>query len=698
VTQSSHGSVALETPVQYVKGIGPRRSRLLARLDVHTAEDLLFFFPRRHVDRSRLVKIRNLRVGELCTVLGTIATTSMGPTRSGKKTFDLLLEDETGSITCRWFGQTYLAKTLKPKRRILVSGTVTFYGTKQFVQPEYEVLTGSEEQELIHTGRIVPIYPLTEGLTQKPLRRAVRYAVEQYLPELPETLPVSLRRHRGLLDLHEAISQYHFPDRMDMTHRARKRLAYEELFYLQLLLALRRHWAQTMMPGVPFKGGGELVDTFLSHLGFSLTGAQKRVLEEIRRDMAQPRAMHRLLHGDVGSGKTVIALAAMLLAVEHGYQSALMAPTEILAEQHYQVLRDMLSGMDVSVGLLTGGIKKRERKCALEQIRTGELQIVVGTHALIEEDVAFQRLGLAVVDEQHRFGVMQRARLRSKGKAPHLLVMTATPIPRTLSMTLYGDLDISVIDEMPPGRKPIVTRWVSASKRNRVYQFIREQVAQGRQCYVVYPLVEESEHVDLAAATEMYEHLNAKIFPDLRVALLHGQMRSPEKEDVMDRFRAGDTDVLVSTTVIEVGVDVPNATVMLIEHAERFGLAQLHQLRGRVGRGGERSYCILLSATPISQEARIRLATMQKTEDGFVIAEKDLELRGPGEFFGTRQHGYPELIVADLVHDSRLLAQAREDAFQVVRDDANLLKDEHKPIRENFERKYRDHLMHIGAG
>ncbi|MCH7760861.1 ATP-dependent DNA helicase RecG, partial [candidate division TA06 bacterium] len=529
----------------------------------------------------------------------------------------------------------------------------------------------------------------------------------------------------------EAILNLHFPESLEKANASRRRLAYEEIFYLELLLALRKRAQKGPKKGIVFVGetGGanghtSLQEKLLRLLPFELTGAQKRVLKEIQGDMKSTQSMHRLLQGDVGSGKTIVALLCMLLAVENGYQAALMAPTEILAEQHFLVLIRLLEKIGVRVVLLVGGMRKKEREEAYQAIESGEGQIIVGTHALIEEGVKFKSLGFVVVDEQHRFGVMQRAKLVRKGFTPEepakgstlrgvwqgvrgqpdYLVMTATPIPRSLSLTLYGDLDISVIDEMPPGRKPILTRWTNESKREKVYGFIRERVKEGQgglrfgQVYIVYPLVEESEKLDLKAATEMYHRLKEETFPEFQVGLIHGQMKREEKDEIMERFRAGEIQILVSTTVIEVGVDVPNATIMVIEDAERFGLAQLHQLRGRIGRGGEKSYCILITKGRISFEGKERLNTLVATQDGFKIAEKDLRLRGPGEFFGTKQHGLPQLRIADLLADTKLLSQARGDAFQLVENDPSFKKVEHQEIRREFENKFQDRLDLIKVG
>jgi ATP-dependent DNA helicase RecG len=546
--------------------------------------------------------------------------------------------------------------------------------------PDFEIVEEGEEDERIHMGRLVPVYPLTEGLTQRPLRSLIWKLLEQYAARVADPLPQALRETRKLLPLNEAIRALHFPSTEEETLRARRRVVFDDFLLLQLGLAIRRS-RQESVRGIVIDQPGKLIRQMRKQLSFTLTKAQERVWEEIRQDLARPTPMNRLLQGDVGSGKTIVAALAILTAAEAGVQSALMAPTEILAEQHVMTLSQLLPPLGVRVALLTSGMKAKERKAVLADLKRGAGDCLVGTHALIQEGVEFKRLGLAVVDEQHRFGVLQRASLRAKGEHPNLLVMTATPIPRTLALTLYGDLDLSVIDEMPPGRKPIITVWRTEQKRQQIYQFLHEEIAAGRQVYVVCPMVEESAESDLKAATEMAERLQKDVFPGERIGLMHGRLRFDEKEAVMRTFKAGAISILVSTTVIEVGIDVPNASVMLVEHAERFGLAQLHQLRGRVGRGPWKSYCILLAGGKLSEEARKRLETMVESQDGFRIAEVDLELRGPGEFFGTRQSGLPEFKIADLLRDGPILGEARQEAFTIAASDPLLEKPEHLPLR-----------------
>ena len=584
----------------------------------------------------------------------------------------------------------------------MVSGTVTLYQGKQMTHPEFEILSG-EDDELIHTGRVVPLYPSTAELKKihldsRGLRRIIKFALNHVAASIPEVLPSSVRSSNQLLSRASALQNIHFPETMKMAREARRRLAFDELFFLELSLALRKNQRLERTDGIVFPRANGLIRQLLDELSFELTAAQKKVLHEIRADMKRKEQMNRLLQGDVGSGKTVVALITMLIAVQNGYQAALMAPTEILAEQHFLTLKALLDTLGIEPALLLGGMRKSIREKSLAAIKSGRAQIVVGTHALIQESVSFDRLGLVVIDEQHRFGVIQRAALRDKGLHPDVLVMTATPIPRSLSMTIYGDLDVSVLDEMPPGRRPIRTERHDDRHRDRVYRFLDEQMEQGRQIYVVCPLVEQSEKLDLKAAEDMAQKLREKVYPHRTVDLLHGRLSSREKEKRMKAFAGGRTDLLVCTTVVEVGVDVSNATVMLVEHAERYGLAQLHQLRGRVGRGQEQSYCLLMASYPLSDEAKLRLQTLCRTNDGFEIAEVDLRMRGPGEIFGTRQHGLPELKVADLVDDVDLLRQARREAFGIVERDPQLNDPQYEHLKSILQTSYgyRMELAEVG--
>lgn len=704
----------LDISIRYAKGVGPKRSGLLNRLGIETIEDALYYLPKRYEDRKNLKEISELTLGSIETISGYVMDGRVRVTqRKGMKIFELTVGDGTRFITGKWFNQPFMEKVFKIGQKVILTGlvrhnpyvgyskkTLRFFGDTDFSweieNPEYEIIE-DEEREPIHTGRIVPIYKTTEGLSQRHLRTIMKGIIDSYLNHASDPIPADIMRRYNLTPLSEALQEVHFPDYSEVSElnnqkgKSYERLIFDELFLLELGLALRR-CKEGIEKGISFKSDSLLVRRLRERLPFTLTNAQERVLEEIRRDMGSPYPMNRLLQGDVGCGKTVVALQAMLIAIENGYQAALMAPTEILAEQHYINIHKPIEKLGVNVSLLTSSLKDKERKYVLRGVGSGEIDIVIGTHALIQEGIRFRALGLAIIDEQHRFGVIQRATLRKKGLNPDILVMTATPIPRTLALTVYGDLDISVIDELPPKRRPVETRLFGESMRARVYLMLEEEIKKGRQAYVVYPLIDESEKTALKAASRMAERLK-KTFPHRRIALLHGRIRPKDREDIMDSFKKGDIDILVSTTVIEVGIDVPNATLMVVEHAERFGLAQLHQLRGRVGRGGEQSYCILLTSGCLSEEARRRLQALIKTNDGFSIAEEDLAIRGPGEFFGTKQSGLPELKVANIIRDSRVLEIARKEAFCLAQKDS-ALKD-HRPLKEALERKWKGRVALI---
>ncbi len=690
--------------MQYVKGVGPKRAEWLDRLGIRTLEDLLYFLPWRYEDRSRLKPVAQLVPGQELTVCVVVQSTHLTVTsRRRFKIFEMLAGDESGSIRVKWFNQPYLQKVFQNGQRLMLTGKVKvnrYQGRGLEIEnPVYEILDDEAATVGLHTGRIVPVYHETQGLTSRPVRSLIKAVLEEYASRLPEILPSSFIQSHQFPPLSEALGRAHFPlegTSLELLNEGRseahRRLAFDELFLLQLGLGLKRRQASEESEGTSFQVDGPYVQRFLAGLPYQLTGAQTSVLEEIKRDMARPHPMNRLLQGDVGCGKTVIALAAMMIAADNGYQAALMAPTEILAEQHYLTVKQWLKPFNLPCILLTSGRPKRETSRALKTIAAGEPAFVIGTHALIQEEVRFGRLGLVVVDEQHKFGVMQRALLRKKGVRPDVLIMTATPIPRTLALAVHGDLDLSVIDELPKGRAPIETRLFYESKRVHAYALLAGQAAEGRQAYIVYPLIEESEKTDLKAAVQMADHLQREVFPSLKIGLLHGRMPMEEKEQVMEAFKNREIQILVATTVIEVGIDVPNATVMIIEHAERFGLSQLHQLRGRVGRGIHRSYCVLMAAAPVSEEAKWRLGTMVRSHDGFVIAEEDLAIRGPGEFFGTRQSGLPELRVANILRDAKLLEEAREEAWTLLSSDPQMSKPEHAALKAALARKWRGRL------
>jgi len=688
-------SPSLSSPVRYLRGVGPARSQQLATLGVHTVWDLLHHFPRGYQDRSQIVPIDKLQPDAPATICGTITEVRLRRVRGRTRSLvNVGVEDGTATLRATWFNQPYLARTFRKGDQVILSGRATLREVWQMAAPEYEVLDSAQE-EPTSRARIVPVYPLTAGLSGRVLRNILGPAVEALAPLLPDVLPERIRTQRGLCSITTAIRNIHQPKSQGQLRRARERLKYEELFLLEVAMAARRQ-AVKSSGALPLRITPTIDRRIRRRFPFVLTPAQEKVIDEISADLASAHPMNRLLQGDVGSGKTVVAVYAMLAAVANRCQAAIMAPTEILAEQHDRTLGRYLAGSKVRVALLLGGRKSAERRAVRTEVASGEAGIVIGTHALIEKPVAFARLGLVVVDEQHKFGVLQRARLRWKGRAPHVLVMTATPIPRSLALTLFGDLDVSTITHLPPGRQPVRTTCVSRAAQQRAWQFVEEQVRQGRQAFVVYPLVEESEKLDLKAATEMAEQLRQR-FADLHVGLLHGRMKAEEKQRVMTAFRDRRIHLLVSTVVVEVGIDVPNATVMVVEHAERFGLAQLHQLRGRIGRGEHASHCLLF-ADARSAEARRRLQVLTDTSDGFRIAEEDLKMRGPGEFFGTLQHGLPRLRIADLAQDIALARRARDDAFALVDRDPALRGDAGRLLGEGIERQFGDSLRLVEIG
>lgn len=706
------GRSILRGSVQYLKGVGPRRAERFAKIDVHTGQDLLYHLPYRYEDATTVDAISELKVGQDATVIGRVVSKGVIPTRRRLRVFRAVLRDESGHIECAWPGRPWLDRTIDKGDLLLAAGPVRFYHGKQLQPREHTVLArasdergasgdGSTERaadsgERPAAGRVFPVYPATEGLTHRQIRAVVQLNLSRLLSDLgdDDPIPGGWLEELSLPPLAEALRTLHGPSAVAQVGRCQRRLAFEELFFLQLLHARARARLRHEVRGIAFDAPATLTRALLEALPFELTAAQRRAWSGIEADMVRPAPMNRLLQGDVGSGKTVVAALAMLKAIEAGRQAAIMAPTELLAEQHRRTFVKMLGPLGVEPELLTGAITGKARRQTLERIAAGDARLVVGTHALIQEGVDFASPGLVVIDEQHRFGVEQRRRLRETGEAPDALVMSATPIPRSLALVLYGDLDLSIIDELPPGRRPIRTAVRGPESRDAAFDFLGDQLAAGRQAYVIYPLVEESEALEARAATVMFEQLQAR-FPDVAVRLLHGRLSSAEKDDAMRSFLAGDTNLLVATTVIEVGIDVPNATVMIIEDAERFGLAQLHQLRGRVGRGAEQSYCIVFHASETPSE---RLVAFEKKTDGFELAEEDLRIRGQGDLFGKEQHGAVLLRFAQLDRDVDLLEAARRRARAIVDADPRLSKPAHRRFRHELDLRYaqREALYHVG--
>ena len=705
-----------EQPIRFVKGVGPKRTALLQRFGIETLEDALWTFPWRYEDRSVMTPIGQLVPGVQASICGTIVRSEAKKARSRRLTIlDVVVEDSTGRLQAVFFNQPFLESLFTVGTSIMLTGRLVA-GAQGWVAmrmevAQYEVI-GAETEVPLHVGRIVPVYHETKGWTSRQMRVLMKGLLDAHGAEAQEVLPVPLRARYRLLPLQQAIQDVHFPragtdgEQLDRgLTPAHRRLAFEELFVLQLALASRQRVMKEEFKQVLFNPKTPLLGKLDRALPFQLTAAQERVIREILSDMTSSRPMNRLVQGDVGSGKTIVAVQAMVLACGSDYQAALMAPTEILAEQHYQSMKRLLEPLGLTVVLVRGGGRAAARKAVREEVAAGTAQVVIGTHAVIQQGVTFAKLGLAVVDEQHRFGVLQRKTLIEKGYKPDVLVLTATPIPRTLAMTVYGDLDVSVIDQMPPGRKPVRTFLLSDSQRGRAFQILRDELRGGRQAFVVYPLVEESEKTDLQAAMQGAEQLQRNELAEFRVGLVHGRMKSEEKEQVMTSYKKGEIQVLVSTTVVEVGVDVSNATVMMIEHAERFGLAQLHQLRGRVGRSEYQSYCLLMASGGVlfqsrkpkatgepASAARERLEALVRSNDGFVIAEEDLRIRGPGEFFGFRQWGMPEFRIANLVRDADTLQQARQEAFALLKQDPQLKAPAHRALRETMLRRWQSKL------
>lgn len=735
---SAQNSSPLEQSIQYIKTVGPKRAETFAKIGIRSIKDLLFYFPTRYLDRRNLLTsskaykvVEDGYDGEI-TVIGKIVDKDSHSFR-GKTILNVKLRDEDGYFGCVWFqGAKYFQDKFNSGEIFAISAkpTISRYGELQFVHPDFDRISEDESQFFYNTGKIIPFYRIPKELKEKNIgdlsfRKIISFAIEEHLSLVKETLPQQLREKHNLQDLQDALRQMHFPESEEQLNEAKKRFSYEELFYIETLVALRKNNYKEKLKGLSLPLKTNLVKDFIKSLSFELTSAQKNVLKEILSDMKNEKPMNRLLQGDVGSGKTIVALIAMLVAVDNGYQAAIMVPTEILADQHaknisklFQHFHSLYPQYEIKPTLIIGGQKKSLRSKNLEEIALQEADIIIGTHALFEEEVHFKKLGLVIIDEQHRFGVAQRARLASKGSVPEIIVMSATPIPRTLSMTIYGDLDVSTIDEMPKNRIPIKTFLRGENKLPDIYKFIVDKTKEGVQTFIVYPLVEESEKLELKAATTLYETLKETHFKDLNIGLIHGRMKWQEKEEVMLLFASKKYDVLISTTVIEVGIDIPGANIMLIDDAHRFGLSQLHQLRGRVGRGTEQAYCILVTKDEyVASSARlpkeieylspvliekfksaIRLQTMVKHLDGFKIAEVDMKLRGPGDIFGVKQSGFPELKYSDIIKDGDLLLQAKTDAFEIIASDPQLLKEEHAVIRKNLLEHYSENLKYAKVG
>jgi ATP-dependent DNA helicase RecG len=692
---------SLDDPIQFIKGVGPRKAILLEKLRLTSIEECLYFLPFRFEDRTQSKKISQTVPGEYVTLTGEVLNAGTMFMGRRKRVFEVIIQDETGVIRAKWFrfNEKYMKEKFKTGQKIILSGkpTINKRSGLEIIHPETEQVSG-ESVNSLEIGKIVPVYHVTDGLHLKSMRAITKNVLDKYLPLIDEFLPGDLINRHKFISRADAIYQSHFPPEGSSLNEldtfktpAQRRLVFEELFLIQLGLAFRKKHSGEEKTGTPFKTRGELIKQFVKILPFTLTGAQKRVLSEIMADLEKEKSMNRLIQGDVGSGKTIVALTALLTAVDNKTQSALMVPTEILAEQHYLNIRPYCEKLGIEISLVTSALKGKERQSHHDDIRTGKTQIVIGTHSLIQKDIQFKKLGLAVIDEQHRFGVLQRDAIGKKGEQPHLLIMTATPIPRSLALTLYGDMDVSLLDEFPPGRKRITTNIFYENRQEKAYAILEKDLQQGRQAFVVCPLIEESEVMDLKAAVTVFDFIQNR-FPEYTACMIHGKLKKEDRQEIMSRFLKNEIQVLVSTTVIEVGIDIPNATIMIIEHAERFGLAQLHQLRGRVGRGKHSSQCLLMAYHPVTEEGQARMKAMQNSGDGFVIAEEDLKIRGPGDFMGTRQSGMPLLKIANLLRDIRVLEVARKEAFNIIDRDPSLTSPEHEPLNKALHRFLGDYL------
>jgi len=694
----------LTASVQYLKGIGPKRVKVLNKAGLYTIEDMLYYFPYRYEDRTNFISIDKLEEGKIQTIKGKIVTSS---TRTSwrRRSFSIteaLIEDNTGRIKCVWFNQGYLKEYFKPGVMLILYGKVDRYGERlQLGAPEFEIISEEDTDNSLNVGRIVPIYSLFPGMTQRHIRQLIKYVLDEYLPKISEYLPYDIRKRNNLFNLAKSILNIHFPENLETRLQAYERLSFDEFFFFQLPLALRK-LKKNQDKGITHAVEGALAKSFMSELPFNLTKGQQEVLNEIKIDMGRASVMQRLLQGDVGSGKTIVATIAGIFAIQGGFQAAFMAPTEILAKQHYEKISCQLSAVScqqkkIRISLIAGSLDKKEKEKIYKEIKSGKIDLLIGTHALLKEDLEFKNLGLVIIDEQHKFGVGQRALLPRKGANPDVLIMTATPIPRTLAITLYGDLDISVINELPPGRLPIKTIHFKEEEAKNAYDIVKEQLSQGFQAYVVCPVIEDSFALDIAGVKKRFAQLKAGALKDFRLGLIHGQLANLEQDEIMFKFKNKELDVLVSTTILEVGIDVSRATCMVIEKAERFGLAQLHQLRGRVGRDKYPSVCLLISDAKTA-EAKARIEAMVKYNDGFRIAEEDLKIRGPGEFFGARQHGLSELKIGNPLTQMQLLKHAREEAIKLINLDPGLIDKSNTLLRKKLLERFPEYerLMVIG--
>ncbi|NQT33451.1 MAG: ATP-dependent DNA helicase RecG [Candidatus Omnitrophica bacterium] len=675
--KNPHGDIS----VRYIKGVGPQKAQFFEKLGVGTVTDLFYYLPRCYEDRTRIVEVKDVEPGQPQAVIGTVLKTNLFRASTGTTIFEMAVGDEKRRVFAVWYNQPYMKKLFEVGQKIMLYGKVEVVKHLQITHPVFEILNEEDPGASLNIGRIVPVYPLTENLTQKYLRKISYQAIRSYSGGMKDRLPTRIRAKHKLVDSKFAIENIHFPCSFDNLEKAYKRLIFEEFFILQVVMALRRK--KIRKKGIKHEAREGFLESFEKLFHFELTSEQKKCIGEIERDMSADKPMYRLLQGDVGSGKTACAMYALLLTAENQYQAALMVPTEILARQHFVTVSKTFMPLGLNVRLLINGMDQKSKETVKKEIASGEADIIIGTHSLIQKHVDYKDLGLVIIDEQHKFGVTQRKALRSKAKMPDTLIMTATPIPRSLALTIYGDMDISFLKEKPEGREPVVTYWAEEDRREAVYGFIRDEIAKGRQAFIVCPRVKEEASSDLKSVEEMYRHLQEDVFADFHLALVHGRMKPDAKKKVMEKFRDGKYDILIATTVIEVGVDIPNVTVMLVEHAERYGLSQLHQLRGRIGRGRHQSYCILIGE-PKTEASYRRLTTMSETNDGFEIAEMDMDIRGPGEFLGTRQSGLPELKFGNIARDFKIMEEARLEAFTLVGEDPSLEDPHNSGIKESI--------------